>query len=254
MRSVVDAIHRASTFRRADSPLSFTESMSPSVIDAVNGVCSPRSSLDYDGREYDYYVESERGDGDDGSIYPENGGDDCSIYPLIGREVGGMRRAEDTDSVVDFAAPLLRNKRLSFPEEIGMVGLGLSRGASQKSTVTTFEEDDVPIAQILEEKRRSRPNLPPLVITPIAQAQYGPPIQRRQHLRGRTRSSSLSSTQSPSTRSPSIKSTKVKVVKEEQVEYTPIEEGEKGWMRQRKVSRGGDWVVVEREILKQGAI
>ena len=51
-----------------------------------------------------------------------------------------------------------------------------------------------------------------------------------------------------------VKPTLVKVVEEEIVEYTPIEEGEKGWMRQRRVSRGGDWVVVEREILQRGAI
>jgi hypothetical protein len=51
-----------------------------------------------------------------------------------------------------------------------------------------------------------------------------------------------------------VKTTLVKVVEEEVVEYTPIEEGRKGWMRQRRVSRGGDWVVVEREILKQGTI
>jgi hypothetical protein len=46
--------------------------------------------------------------------------------------------------------------------------------------------------------------------------------------------------------------TLVKVVEEEVVEYTPVEG--KGWIRQRRVSRGGDWIVLEREILNEGAI
>jgi len=44
----------------------------------------------------------------------------------------------------------------------------------------------------------------------------------------------------------------VKVVEEEMVEYTPTEDN--GWMRQRRISRDGTWIVVEREILEKGAI
>jgi hypothetical protein len=51
-----------------------------------------------------------------------------------------------------------------------------------------------------------------------------------------------------------VKPTLVKVIEEEVVEYTPIEEGKKGWVRQRRVSRGGDWIVLEREVLKRGTI
>jgi hypothetical protein len=51
-----------------------------------------------------------------------------------------------------------------------------------------------------------------------------------------------------------MKPTFVKVV-EEMVEDTPVEEGEeKGWIRQWRVSRVGEWVVVERELIKGGAI
>jgi hypothetical protein len=108
------------------------------------------------------------------------------------------------------------------------------------SLSTSIFDDEIYIAQVLAE-RRKKPQLTPL-ITSIAPGQYGPPLQRRQHLRGNKRVLSETPTTTP-----------IKVVEEEVVEYTPIEEGG-GWMRQRRVSRDGDWVVLEQEILGEGVI
>ena len=156
----------------------------------------------------------------------------------------------DNDSIFNYTAPILRTGKASFPDvEFGTPII--SRSASQVSRYTEFEDRNLPIAEVLAERRRSKPQLSPLVITPIVQGQYGPPIQRRHHRKGRGK---LTSPAYGDGGLDAANQTLVKVVEEEIVEYTPIEEGEKGWMRQRRISRGGDWVVVEREILERGAI
>lgn len=124
----------------------------------------------------------------------------------------------------------------TFDDFVPPYAPSLERNASTASRATEFEDGDVPIAEVLAEKRRSKPSLPPLIITPIAPGQYGPPIQRRHHFRGRSRISSPVSAKFGEIKP---KTPLVKVVEEEIVEYTPIEEGEeKGWMKQRRVSRG----------------
>ena len=210
-----------------------------SVVDAINRAVSSRSSFDYT----DSYDNESLYDAEEAIFHSAD----------VARPWTRQSNASfdsDSDSVYNFTSPILRTGRASFigVEETRPV---LSRSASQVSQSTTFDDNDVPIAQVLAEKRRTRPQLPPLVITPIAPGQYGPPIQRRQHLRGKGKFSSPMSARGGLD---AVKTTLVKVVEEEVVEYTPIEEGRKGWMRQRRVSRGGDWVVVEREILKQGTI
>jgi hypothetical protein len=198
-----------------------------SVVDAINRAASPRSSFDYT----DY---------DNESIYEEPPEFDIPRPMTLGIE-------GDAESVYEFSAPVLRNGRAL--QDIDDAP-SLFRNDSVGSRATEFE-DTTPLAQIIAEKRRAKPSLAPLVITPIAPGQYGPPLQRRQHFRGRSRIGSPQSAKFKDKPKPTL----VKVVEEEVVEYTPIEEGEeKGWMKQRRVSRGGDWVVVEREILSQSAI
>lgn len=210
-----------------------------SVVDAINRAVSSRSSFEYT----DSY--------DNESLY--------DTEEVVARSADVARSwtrlsdvsfDSDSESLCNFTSPILRTGRASF---IGMEETNpvISRSASQVSHNTTFDDSDIPIAEVLAEKRRSRPQLAPLVITPIAPGQYGPPIQRRHHLRGKGKFSSPMSSRGGLN---AVKPTLVKVVEEEIVEYTPIDEGKKGWMRQRRVSRGGDWVVVEREILKQGTI
>jgi len=210
-----------------------------SVVDAINRAVSSRSSFDYTDSS------------DNESLY------DAEETIFHSTEVARpwTRQSDasfdsDSDSVYNFTSPILRTGRASF---IGVEDTKpvISRSASQVSQSSTFEDNDIPIAEVLAEKRRTRPQLSPLVITPIAPGQYGPPIQRRQHLRGKGKFSSPMSARGGLD---AVKPTLVKVVEEEVVEYTPIEEGKKGWMRQRRVSRGGDWIVVEREILQRGTI
>lgn len=211
-----------------------------SVVDAINRAVSSRSSFDYT----DSY--------DNESLYDTEEAVFQSADPARPwTRLSDVAFDSDSDSVYNFTSPILRTGRASFigVEETKPV---LSRSASQVSHSTTLEDNDIPIAEVLAEKRRSRPQLSPLVITPIAPGQYGPPIQRRHHLRGKGKFSSPMSARGGLD---AVKPTLVKVVEEEVVvEYTPIEEGKKGWMRQRRISRGGDWIVVEREILKQGTI
>lgn len=219
-----------------------------SVVDAINRAASPRSSLDYTDSYYNYSYDNQ-------SIYGEH-----MPYPPLEVEkpwtsTSAGVELDDTESIYEFSAPVLRTGRASqIIEEDLPNPQSLSRTDSVASSAQTeFEDANMPIAQVLAERRRVRPSLPPLVITPIAPGQYGPPLQRRQHFRGR---SQIGSPQSAKVRDNKPKGTPVKVVEEEVVEYTPIEEGHemKGWMKQRRVSRGGDWVVVEREILSHSAI
>ena len=224
---------------RAFDELGLESESMRSVVDAINRAVSSRSSFDY----ADSY--------DNESLYDT----DEDVFQSADVPRPWTRQSDasfdgDGDSVYNFTSPILRTGRASFlgVEETNPV---LSRSASQVSQSTTFEDSDIPIAEVLAEKRRSRPQLTPLVIAPIAPGQYGPPPRRRQHLRGKGK---LSLAMSARGGFDAVKPTLVKVVEEEIVEYTPIEEGRKGWLRQRRVSRGGDWIVVEREILKQGTI
>ena len=203
-----------------------------SFVDAINRAVSSRSSFDC-GDSYN-----------DGSL---NGDDESWSQFDWERPMTSHSFDPETGSTFSYTAPILRSGRASFPDvETG--NYVISRSGSQVSRSSILEDDE--IQEVLAE-RRSTPQLAPLVITPITQRQHGPPIQRRHHLRGKGK---LSSPMSARGGLDAVKPTLVKVVEEEIVEYTPIEDGEKGWMRQRRVSRGGDWVVVEREILRQGAI
>jgi hypothetical protein len=214
-----------------------SESMK-SVVDAINRASSSRSSFDTE-------------NSDEESLYDD---DESSILPPEPQRPwtrdSDTRSDSDNESIRNFTAPILRTGRPSF-QGTQSEKLMLTRSASEASKSTVFEDGDIPIAEVLAEKRRNKPQLAPLVITPIAPGQYGPPLQRRQHLRGRGKFSSPTSARGGFE---GVKPTMIKVVDEEVVEYTPIEEGEKGWMRLRRVSRGGKWVTVEREVLKQGAI
>jgi hypothetical protein len=209
-----------------------------SVVDAINKACTPRSSFDYS----DYDDESIYEYDEESMILPPE-----QIQPSQPCSQPEMGMDSDAESIFNFTSPILRSGRSSW--QSSQLSKEISRSASQSSKITVFEDDS--ISEVLAEKRRSKPQLAPLVITPISPGQYGPPLQRRQHLRGKGK---LSSPVSARGGLDAVKPTLVKVVEEEYVEYTPIEEGEKGWMRQRRVSRGGDWVVVEREILGQGTI
>jgi hypothetical protein len=209
-----------------------------SVVDAINKACTPRSSFDYT----DYDDESIYEYDEESMILPPE--QIQPSQPCTQPEIG---IDSDVESIFNFTSPILKSGRSSWQDS--QLSKDISRSVSQSSKITLFEDDT--ISEVLAEKRRSKPQLAPLVITPISPGQYGPPIQRRQHLRGKGR---LSSPVSARGGLDAVKPTLVKVVEEEYVEYTPIKEGEKGWMRQRRVSRGGDWIVVEREILGQGTI
>lgn len=209
-----------------------------SVVDAINKACTPRSSFDYT----DYDDESIYEYDEESMVLPPE-----QIQPAKPAVPQPEILESDAESIFDFASPILRSGRSSL--QGSQLSNELSRSPSQSSKITVFEDDT--ISEVLAEKRRSKPTLAPLVITPISPGQYGPPLQRRHHLRGKGK---LSSPMSARGGFEGIKPTLVKVVEEEIVEYTPIEEGEKGWVRQRRVSRGGDWIVVEREILGQGTI
>ena len=191
-----------------------------SVVDAINNACTPRTSFDYT---------------DDGSIYEL---DDTESYilpsdrqlPFSSQRDDVLKepfREDDNDSIYSFAAPILRNGRFCQS--------ALSRSSSIS---TEFDITDQNAG------KSHKPQLPPLITT-ISNGNYGPSLKRRSHVRGkRSASSPMSATVHP---------TLVKVVEEEMVEYTPIED-DKGWMRQRRISRDGQWVVVEREILEKGLI
>jgi hypothetical protein len=209
-----------------------------SVIDAINRASSAHSSFD-----------SDTYDNDNTFI-----GGDPSLFTCEG-ERPWTRQSEgefdsDADSMFYYTAPILRTGKASHAGvEAG--NPVVSRSASQVSNASILEDDDVPLDEVLAEKRRSRPELSPIIITPIAPGQYGPPLQRRKHLRGREKlSSPIPGRGGLGAVHPKL----AKVIEDEVVEYTPIEEGEKGWMRQRRVSRHGDWVVLEQEILEPGAI
>lgn len=212
-----------------------------SVVDAINRAVSSSSSLNYmDGCDNESISEESVCDGGESTSVTLNGERPWTFETIDA----------DDDSVYNFTSPILRTGRASFAG-VQYRNPALSRSASQVSKIAVVEDSDVPISEVLAERRRCKPELAPLVITPIVPGQYGPPIKRRQHLRGKGR---LSSPMSARGGLDAVRPSLVKVVEEEVVEYTPIEEGEKGWIRQRRVSRGGDWIVVEREILKQGAI
>ena len=212
-----------------------------SFVDAINNAASPHSSFAYTDS---YDNESLCGDDESLSLQFE------SLQFDGPRPWTSQSFDPDNDSMFHYASPILRTGRASFADvEFGTQIM--SRSASQASKSTAFEDVDLPISEVLAERRRSKPQLAPLVVTPIAQGQYGPPIQRRHYRKGRGKFSSPMSARGGLE---AVKPTLVKVVEEEIVEYTPIEEGEKGWVKQRRVSRGGDWIVVEREILGPGAI
>jgi len=193
-----------------------------SVVDAINNACTPRTSFDYtdEGSIYEF-------DDSESSILPSDQqlpfssqGDDSYQDSL---------QQDDNDSIYSFAAPILRNARSREPSS-------LTRSSSQS---TEFETPNLNVRP-----KSRKPNLPPLITTSISTGNYGPPLKRRSHVRGkRSASSPISATVFP---------TMVKVVEEEMVEYTPTEDN--GWMRQRRISRDGTWIVVEREILEKGAI
>lgn len=206
-----------------DELASESESMR-SIVDAINRASSMRSSFD-------------------GYFYEES-----SILPFESDEPWADERSDDGTEPVYFAAPILRTGRASVVD-LGAMRAELTRSPSQSSV---FEDFEVPISQILAEKRASKAVLAPIITTPIVPGQYGPPLQRRQHLRGNK--PKISPISARAGNGSGAKPTLVKVVEEEVVEYMPIEKGEKGWMRQRRVSRGGNWVVVEKEILKKGTI
>jgi hypothetical protein len=204
-----------------------------SVVDAINKASSGRSSFDYS-------------DDETGEFGEELEDDEVSVFES--RPGTALSFDTDADSIFKYSAPILRSGFSSYP------GLEFARPLVRTPSQATKSSflDDGEIAQILAEHKRSKPELAPLVTTPISPGQYGPPIQRRHHLRGKGKLSSPSSARGGLD---AVKPTLVKVVEEEMVEYTPVEEGEeKGWMRQRRVSRGGEWVVVERELIKGGAI
>jgi hypothetical protein len=192
-----------------------------SVVDAINNACTPRTSFDYtdDGSVYEF-------DDTESYILPSN-----QQLPFSSQRDDLLKesfRQDDNDSIYSFAAPILRNGRFHQSP--------LSRSSSQS---TEFETTNQGAA------KSHKPQLPPLITTSISNGNYGPSLKRRSHVRGRRSiSSPISATVHP---------TLVKVVEEEMVEYTPIEDN-KGWMRQRRISRDGQWVVVEREILEKGVI
>jgi len=205
-----------------------------SVVDAINKASSGRSSFEYSDND-----ETEEEDDDDNA---------SNLAPP--RRPGTALSFEtDVDSIFRYSAPILRTGRSSYPGlEFGKPKP--ARSPSQASRLTFL--DDGEIVEVLAEQKRVKPELAPIITTPITPGQYGPPIKRRSHLRGRGQ---MSSPMSARGGLDAVKPTFVKVVEEEMVEYTPIEEGaDKGWLRQRRVSRAGEWVVVERELLAQGAI
>jgi len=205
-----------------------------SVVDAINKASSVRSSFDYS--DYD---ETDEADDDD----------NASNLEEPRRPGTALSFETDVDSIFRYSAPILRTGRSSYPG-LDFSKPMLARSASQASRSTFL--DDGEIAEVLSEPKRGKPELPPIITTPITPGQYGPPIKRRSHLRCRGK---MSSPVSAWGGLDAVKPTLAKVVEEEMVEYTPVEEGaDKGWVRQRRVSRAGEWVVVEREVIQQGAI
>jgi hypothetical protein len=213
-----DGRHSREEYSRAvlEELASESESMK-SVVDAINKASSPRSSFD-----------SRSDNEEDGYFYVDEDSPETYL-------------SHYNDDQCEWNSPMLRSGKPSFSGQA--LEPILSRSASCVSNATVFG-DDGSIADVLAERRKRKPQLTPLVIAPIAPGQYGAPLQRRKHIRGVVKKSPSSA----------VPLTPVKVVEEEIVEYTPIEDGAKGWMRQRRVSRGGDWIVLEREILKRGAI
>jgi hypothetical protein len=203
-----------------------------SVVDAINKASSRRSSFDSSDDETDFGEEFE----------------DDQVSVFESRPGTALSFETDADSIFKYSAPILRSGFSSYP------GLDFARPLVRSPSQATRSSflDDGEIAEILAEQKRSKPELAPIVTTPISPGQYGPRIQRHHHLRGKGKLSSPSAARGGLD---AVKPTLVKVVEEEMVEYTPVEEGEdKGWIRQRRVSRAGEWVVVERELIKGGAI
>jgi len=205
-----------------------------SVVDAINKASSCRSSFDYS----------------DNDETEEMGDDDNSLNLEEPRRPGTALSFEtDADSIFRYSAPILRTGRSAYPG-LDFSKPMLARSASQASRSTFLDNDE--IAEVLSEQKRVKPELAPIITTPITPGKYGPPIRRRSRLRGRGK---LSSPMSARGGLDAVKPTLVKVVEEEMVQYTPVEEGaDKGWLRQRRVSRAGEWVVVERELIEPGAI
>lgn len=251
MRSVVDAINRASSFRSSfagdfeDSPTSPNNTTFDDDDEEGNSIYE-------DVLEHPYYTPS---------LTSLHQSDDTSSIPADFPTPRPWTRDSDTistgddSSIYSFAAPILKTGHPSMIPHPSPTPL--SRSLSLASHTTVQEDlENTPLKNVLAERRGKKPVLSPLVIAPIVAGQYGPPLQRRGHLRGKTpgKGGSMKSVKS-------CGSVKVKVVEQEVVEYTPVDEkmeGEGGsaggWMRQRRVSRGGRWVVVEREILSAGAI
>jgi hypothetical protein len=199
-----------------------------SVVDAINRASSPRSSID----SYELFYEREvrYASPDESPVEEES--------PF-----------DDNESIIDFTSPILRTGHASW-QIMDRSSSALSHSASDVSGSTEFENSIMPLGGTAE-KRRLRLQLPPLIISPIGQTQYGPPLRRRPNFRGKGGSASM---RSVSGNSKTGQPTLVKVVEEEIVEYTPIEEGAKGWLKERRVSRGGEVFVLEREILERSAI
>jgi hypothetical protein len=209
-----------------------------SVVDAINNACTPRTSFDYTdyGSIYDF-------DDSESSILPSDQqlpfssqGDDSY------QDNESYQQQDDNDSIYSFAAPILRNARSSYQTTSSNLSRSSSQSTESKSSTTNLNNGGGGGGGGGVKIRK--PNLPPLITASISSGNYGPSLKRRSHVRGkRSVSSPISATVHP---------TLVKVVEEEMMEYTPIED--KGWMRQRRVSRDGTWIVVEREILEKGLI
>jgi len=220
-----------------------------SVVDAINKASSERSSFDSpsENDEYDdgYFYATE----DQHSNYQH--WDYQSEYPSEYHQLWdendpwdderpttqSSQKSFESETASTWNSPILNHRKSTFPQLP-------YRSDSLISNTTLFDSSETSISVVLAERRLTKPNLTPLIITPVP-GQYGPPLRRRQHLKG-------SHPTKPRLGQGKVSSTLVKVVEEEVVEYTPVEG--KGWIRQRRVSRGGDWIVLEREILNEGAI